>query len=284
MNFFAVQETSTGPYISALPVTVVKQHVARPPPKLAYSTNIGRRPLPHGFKHPTPKVSSYGPYTDKELERFASSCLKCKENLISLPRSGSERVKKSGSTKASDDVRISSLNKRFAALKGRGKVNEMSDLKIMFSMSLSQYLISIFELLLLDLFDETYLSSALPFALRASLWMSCPPLERRAIDCFHNTVSHSSTATHLRQQPFELEPFDVTSAHVFFKTHPDDVLTVFAFSLTSNREASNTQGRKNCWIAALSFTFYYEVYPSFFSSSSSRSPALFAELGSLRGS
>lgn len=80
---------AAGPFLSALPLSVVRAPVARRPPRLAYSTNTkpSLRDFDQGkkrFSYPRQLPVSQ----DAELRRFANTCHTYANNMIGVPEPG----------------------------------------------------------------------------------------------------------------------------------------------------------------------------------------------------
>lgn len=135
-----MQETAVGPYISALPVTVVDRPATRLPPRLAYSTNAGSQPLPahapRRQKVPTRKSSCYAAYTNAELRMFAASCQRYRHNLVGVPKSGHQKAIAIG-TRESEKKRALHLDERFRALQKQAKAAPLQDMKLLLGIILT---------------------------------------------------------------------------------------------------------------------------------------------------
>jgi hypothetical protein len=66
--------------------------------------------------------------------------------------------------------------------------------------------------------DSTLTQSGIPFIVRAPIYHSVPSINRNIISQFH-------------QQIFEIQPFELYSLHLFTKSHPEEVYSIFSFTL-----------------------------------------------------
>ncbi|XP_053990895.1 uncharacterized protein LOC128882993 [Hylaeus volcanicus] len=84
--------------------------------------------------------------------------------------------------------------------------------------------------------DSTLTQSGIPFNVRATIYHSVPSINRDIISQFH-------------QQLFEIQPFRMYCLHLFTKSHPEEVYSIFSFTL--RQEASSNDSKNPMFVSSL---------------------------------
>lgn len=214
----AHQDTSSGPFLSALPITIVRPPAPTRPPRLAYTVNPKRGSAMRAC--PASPHTKYNAYGEADLAQVMAQCAPHKTNITRVARPRGCRVdlraRTSGTaTRQRKLPRDASVWKRLEALQAGGWERQLETAGWFNNKTAVKEL----QLALATL-DVSLVNAVIPFVVRASIYHSVPSINRKSISMFHRRL-------------FQLHPFNVSSAHLFTKSRPNGPYTIFAFSLRS---------------------------------------------------